>query len=348
MSYFQADAATQRLAGGVPDDDGVQPENYYQRLFPPEPTPEFHHPDELVRTWGRRWGAADEVGRLRTVLVRRPNFTALSTATEDLWDTAARAYVDPAGRWYWRDPKLPDLERAAQQHAGLIAALRAEDIEVVEAPELPDELSSSVFTRDPLVTVPGGAIIARLAPRMRRGEEPSIARTVADLGMPILGTIAGSGLVEGGSFVKLRPDLAVFGLSIRCNPEGARQLAVLMEPIGMELIRLELPGYTIHVDGQLHMVDNDLAIANTHRLPYSFLRRLDALGVKVITPHPQEQYACNALTVRPRRLLFPAHCGRTADRLAAEGVEIVPVDYDEILKKGGGIHCSTMELVRDY
>jgi hypothetical protein len=35
------------------------------------------------------------------------------------------------------------------------------------------------------------------------------------------------------------------------------------------------------------MVDHDLAIANTHRLPYSFLRRLDDLGVKVITPHPR-------------------------------------------------------------
>src|SRR5690606_10985971 len=157
------------------------------------------------------------------------------------------------------------------------------------------------------------------APRMRRGEEASVTRTVAALGMPILGTITGRGLVEGGTFVKIRRDLAVFGLSIRCNADGLRQLANLLEPLGIEVMPLMLPGYTIHVDGQFHMVDEDLALANTHRLPYEFLERLDEWGIKVVSPHPDEQYACNSLTVRPRRLLFPAHCVRTADRLAAEG-----------------------------
>jgi N-dimethylarginine dimethylaminohydrolase len=37
---------------------------------------------------------------------------------------------------------------------------------------------------------------------------------------------------------------------------------------------------------------------------------------------------------------------RGADTLARAGVEVVTVAYDEIHKNGGGVHCSTIELVR--
>jgi N-dimethylarginine dimethylaminohydrolase len=38
---------------------------------------------------------------------------------------------------------------------------------------------------------------------------------------------------------------------------------------------------------------------------------------------------------------------RTIERVAARGVEVRAIPYAEIQKGGGGIHCSTMELVRD-
>jgi len=33
--------------------------------------------------------------------------------------------------------------------------------------------------------------------------------------------------------------------------------------------------------------------------------------------------------------------------LVAAGVEVITIPYDEIQKNGGGIHCSTIELVRE-
>ncbi|MGH3059954.1 MAG: arginine deiminase family protein, partial [Gaiellaceae bacterium] len=37
----------------------------------------------------------------------------------------------------------------------------------------------------------------------------------------------------------------------------------------------------------------------------------------------------------------------TAERLERRGIDVIPIPYSEIQKNGGGIHCSTMELIRD-
>src|ERR1700760_5058527 len=108
-----------------------------------------------------------------------------------------------------------------------------------------------------MVTVPRGGIITRTAVRMRRGEEADLTRTVAAAGMPILATLTGTATLEGGSFVKLRDGLAALGTSIRCNDEGARQLERILEQLGWRLLVVPLPGYTIHLDLHLAMLDAD-------------------------------------------------------------------------------------------
>ena len=70
----------------------------------------------------------------------------------------------------------------------------------------------------------GGAIVTRLGPKVRRGEEAPVTETLAAAGMPILRTIHGHGLMEGGSFVWLNAETAVIGRSSRVNEEGARQV----------------------------------------------------------------------------------------------------------------------------
>ena len=53
-----------------------------------------------------------------------------------------------------------------------------------------------------------------MGPRIRRGEEQPVTETLGALGMPVLRTIHGTGLLEGGSFAYIRPDLAVVGVSV--------------------------------------------------------------------------------------------------------------------------------------
>jgi N-dimethylarginine dimethylaminohydrolase len=340
-----SESSNGREAPAPPGADAL-PDAYHQTLFPPAAEPAFEGPEELERTWGARWGASSEVGRLRAVLMRRPG-AELERIRADAWDPTVNALVDPDEGWYWESDQPPDLARVHDQYEGLLAVLEDEGVEIHLAEALPPSFSKAMYTRDPLVTVPGGAIIGRLAPRMRRGEEQSVARAAASLGMPILRTITGTGLLEGGSFAKLTPRVAAFGTSIRCNDEGARQLEETLRWFGIELVVLPMPGFSIHLDGAFGMVDVDKALVHSAALPHWFLDRLTKLGIEPIWCHPGELWAINSLAVSPGRVLMCDGYPYTAERLERRGMEVVRVQYDEIQNNGGGIHCSTMELLRD-
>lgn len=229
-----------------------------------EPEPPFHDPAELRRTWGREWGAWDDVGPLREVLVRPPG-QELEQITADMWNAEAGALVDPGGGWYWIGDQPPDIELARSQHAGLVAALEAEDVLVHRAPPMAPSFVKASYTRDPLVAAPGGTIVARMAATMRRGEERDVTAIMGALAIPILRTITGTATVEGGTVVRLRPGLVAYGQSIRCNTEGARQLQEALSPAGVEVVVVPVPGYGIHLDGYIGLADVDKSLVRDRK-----------------------------------------------------------------------------------
>ncbi|MCM8750085.1 arginine deiminase family protein [Thermomicrobiaceae bacterium CFH 74404] len=338
-----------------PDDEIRATEAYYHLVLermPPRAEPAFETPEMQRRVWGRSWGVHNDVGRLRLCVLHRPGEEMLAIDPSGKYDATIGAYIDEDEQWYWRDSTPPDLRRMQEEHDALAAALRAEDVEVVYV-DCPPRDPHAVFTRDVAVAVKGGAVIGRMGlvgthPQAgRRGEEAYVARLLAQLGMPILHTIHGTGLLEGGSVCWLNESTVAIGMSQRQNEAGARQLEAVLAEQGVRLIRVPLPGYALHLDGACVMVDYDKALVNVTRLPYWFLETLAELGIQAIHVWPTEVKAVNCLAVRPGRVIMPAGCPRTRERLEQAGVEAIEVPYDEILKNGGGIHCSTLPLIRD-
>jgi N-dimethylarginine dimethylaminohydrolase len=268
-------------------------------------------------------------------------------------DTSKRldnnAYGDEQAGWYWRGTEGPDLTAMQAQHDAYVAALRREGVDVVLLDEIARGRMKSCYTRDAVVAVGGGAIVMRLGARIRRGEELPVTRTLARLGCPVLRTISGTGIAEGGSFAWLNRKTAVIGLSSRVNEEGARQVEEVLRSQDVVLLKVQLTGYRLHIDGLFVMIAPDLAIANITLLPFWFLERLKELKIRLIELHHEDDGAIvNSLAVAPGRMIMPEGAsGYTKDRLARHGVEVITVAYDKVIAGGGGLHCSTAPLLRD-
>ena len=308
------------------------------KLFGSHPEPAFESEAGQTDVWGRQWGCDNDVGTLRVCLMHRPGP-----------EMEIGSFGDLDSGWYFQSDTVPDWEEFRAQHDGLVRTLQNEGVEVVFLDSIEPDGLKSIYTRDSSVAIKGGSVICRLARSIRRGEEAHVTRTIAGLGMPVLRTIHGTGMVEGGSFAWLNHRTAVIGRSICVNEEGARQLEEVLAWQGVELLRVDLTGYSIHIDGAMTMIDVDVAIIDPDMLPYPFLEKLKELGIRTVEITAQDNHAIiNCLAVRPGRVIMPRGISnQTADTLASMNIETTEIDYDKVYLNGGGIHCSTCPLVRD-
>ena len=318
------------------------------KMFGVAPEPAFESIDEQEFVWGQRWGCDNDVGQIRVVLMHRPG-DEMKIVDPDKTIDEIGAYGDTERGWYWQSDTIPPLEEMQAQHDALAKALEAEGAKVVYLDGVSDGRLKSCYTRDSCIAVKGGAIVTRLAGRIRRGEELPVTRKLADIGMPILRTIHGTGMMEGGSFAWLNAKTAVVGRTIRVNDEGIAQLRDVLAHQGVELLVIDMCGYSIHIDGGFCMIDRDLALVDARQIPYWFLQKLGELGIKTIETNLDDNgWIINCLAVSPGRIIAPEGASeRTLEALAKHNVEIVTLPYHAMQLNGGGIHCSTSPLVRD-
>jgi N-dimethylarginine dimethylaminohydrolase len=322
--------------------------NQTVKMFAAGATPEFEDASELEKYWGRAWGIDNDVGRMRAVLVHRPG-NELKVVDPKQRIAEIGSYGNIEEGWYFQSDRVPPLAEMQAQHDGLVAALKEEGVEVFAVDGDAGKRLKSCYTRDPLIMVKGGAIVCRMGARIRRGEELAITRTLAKLGVPILRTLSGSALMEGGSFSWIDGKTAVIGCGIRVNREGAAQVGEVLRRQGVELIVTDLVGYDIHIDGAFLMVDSGLALINPAGLSYSFIEELKSRRIDTIEVEPSDyEWIVNSLAVAPRKLLIPeGGSNRILDQFAKHKIEWKALPYHAMHLNGGGIHCSTTPLIRD-
>jgi arginine deiminase len=276
-----------------------------------------------------------EFAPLRTVLLHRPG--------EELADV-----VDP-------DAALMlariDTARAAAQHDALAAAYARERIDVLRVEPAQKPPPNQLYVADLLFMTPAGAILARPAAQARAGEERWLAARAAALGVPILRSVAGRGTFEGADAMWLDEQTVLIGRGLRTNAEGAAQVADALHDIGVDALVSDLPYGTMHLMGQLRIVDRNLALVSSGRIAWAAVEALRAAGYEVHAfPDEREMatgFAHNFVTLAPRRIVMPAGNPRSAAFYAKLGIECVEVEVDELHKAAGGIGCMTGVLSRD-
>ena len=209
-----------------------------------------------------------------------------------------------------------------------------------------------MFCRDLFFMTPEGAIVSRMGSRVRAGEEKHAARTLADLGVPVIRTISGRGTFEGADALWVSRDLVIIGVGKRTNESGFRQVQHCLEAQGVKSIKVELPSQIQHTLGILQMVDRDLAVVRGELLPPEIKAHLRQLGFRLIeleeTKSVRQNQAMNFVTISPRRIVMVAGNPETKRLYEDNGIEVAAqVEVSELLKGAGGIGCATGILNRE-
>jgi N-dimethylarginine dimethylaminohydrolase len=243
-----------------------------------------------------------------------------------------------------------DADLARQQHDDLSRAFREFGIAVfyIESAVIPPP--NLIFVADLLFMTPEGAFVGRPASTVRAGEERLVARRLAELGIPILRTVRGTGTFEGADAAWLDPQTVLLATGLRTNSEGAVQVTASLREMGVTVIRVGLPYGAMHLMGQLRLVDHDLAIAWPGRVPYAAVEALRDRGYSVLFLPDEKEARCgmalNFVTLAPRQILMPAGNPVTTSFYEAAGISCHSVQVDELLKAAGGIGCLTGILHR--
>ncbi|MGN1023167.1 MAG: dimethylarginine dimethylaminohydrolase family protein [Lachnospiraceae bacterium] len=308
--------------------------------------------DVYREVWGRDLFVDNSVGTIRQILVHCPGEEILQlrdSAYEE--DAGARILKDARGRIrsYWKGTNPPDLDLMQAQHHAMTEILEKEGIEVLQFTDPSHYWTNLTFTRDIALMTPKGVILNRFAMYFHQGETRLAEKFFADHDIPILGAIQGTGTVEGGSFSMLDPHTAIVGRSVRINDEGIRQLRALLALQDIELYVIDIPASYIHLDETFLPIDRDKVLCSTFILPFWFLKLLQERGYTIIEcDRDDPMLTNNCLAIAPGKVLFSAKGTRTMKNLEKAGVEVIPVDISEINRLGGGIHCSTLPLLRDH
>ncbi len=244
-----------------------------------------------------------------------------------------------------------DADLARQQHDALASAFRDCGIAVhyVEPRRVPPP--NLMFVADLLFMTPEGALVGRPASTVRAGEERFVARRLAELGIPILRTVRGSGTFEGADAAWIDSRTVMLAIGLRTNVEGAAQVKSLLQEMGITVVQVGLPHGTMHLMGQLRFADRDLAIAWPGRVPYAAVEALRTRGYTVLfVPDEGEAIggmALNFVTLGPRDILMPTGNPVTQAFYEKAGITCRTVQVDELLKAAGGTGCLTGILHRE-
>ncbi len=289
-----------------------------------------------------KFGSQSEVNRIRSILIKHPRDAFISRENVG----AQWKELNYSGR--------PDYDRALEEYESFVDLLKREVSEIHYLPKSDKTGLDSIYARDALLVTNKGAILGNMGKKLREGEPSASGEYLSQIGIPILGAIAGEGRLEGGDVIWLDERILAVGLGYRTNEAGIQQLKEFTSDLVDEFVVVPLPHWrgsehVLHLMTLISPIDHGWALVYSRLLPVPFREWLISRAIKLVeVPDSEfETMACNVLAVAPRRCIMLAGNPRTRRMLEAEGVQVWEYVGEEISWKGaGGPTCLTRPLLR--
>jgi len=280
-------------------------------------------------------GVNSEYGRLRKVLLCRPNYFR--------W-----LPINPVAKKALTGGQTFTIEDVKKQHQQLSDAFRAAGVEIFYI-EQGKDLTYQVFTRDIGKNTKKGVLLGKFKLPERQGETRLYEEYFTSQGIPIFGRIS-KGAFEGGDAHYIDKETMALGIGPRSDTEGFEEAQqMLKEEQGINLIAVEIPNPFYHLDCVFVRVAERLCLAHTPALPDFFLRILKGKKVEIIEVSAEEclELKCNGVAIDEKTFLSFKENERVNRKLEALGFEVLKPDMSIFTRGGGGPRCSCFPLERD-
>lgn len=235
----------------------------------------------------------------------------------------------------------PDVERALEQHAAYVRALRDCGLEVI-CLEPDTAFPDSTFVEDTAVVTGRGAILTRPGAPSREGEVRSIGETLRDF-YADLRAIAAPGSVDGGDICEADGHFLI-GVSARTNEHGAHQLAQHLGRLGYtsSVIDIRAKPTLLHLKSGIAYLGDGVWVADGAILDEVRSRKgIDVRGSIAVSP--AEAYAANCVRVNGAVLLAAGYPLMSA-ALESRGCRVVHLEMSEFRKMDGGLSCLSLRF----
>ena len=279
----------------------------------------------------KNFGCQSMYAPVRRMLLKHPRQAFISQANVDIQWQSLNYYG------------CPNYEIANKEYDRFVELLSQFEMELNFAPQNENTSIDSLYAHDPLVISPRGVILGNMGKPARLPEPFAAAKYLAELGVPLLGRISGTGKLESGDLLWIDDHTLAVGQCFRTNPEGLRQLRELLDELLTGILPVHLPYWNGPRDGLLllsfvSIVDKDLAVVYSRLMPVVFREWLQERGFRLLEV-PDEEYeslGCNVLAVRPRQCILLSGNPQTRQLLEQAGAQVWTMSGAEICLKGSG------------
>ena len=228
----------------------------------------------------------------------------------------------------------PDHQKALDQHAGYVEALRSCGLEVTVL-EADARFPDGCFVEDVALCTPVCAIVTNPGAPSRNGEK-QLMEPVLRTYYEQIESIISPGTLDAGD-VMMVGDHYYIGISERTNPQGADQLIRILGQHGMS--GSQIPLHTmLHLKSGVSYLENKRLL-----LTGEFVGHPALAGFEQMVVEADESYAANSLWVNSR-VLVPAGFPKTLEMIKLAGYDTMVLDVSEFRKLDGGLSCLSLRF----
>ncbi len=257
----------------------------------------------------------------------------------------------------WHYSKEIASSKLLAQYQAFAALIETSGAEILWLNDDDDELADSIFTYDPSLITPAGAILMNPGKKLRKGEVNLHSEFYKQQRIPVIGRIEAPASAEGGDCFWLDNSTLALGRGFRTNQAGIEQITAMLENQGIKTICFDMPVYhgekaCLHLMSVVSALSENLALVYAPLMPVQLYQTMREMGYTLLEAPADEFEASgglnlNVLATAPMKAIAIEGFPKTLALMQEAGCEVALFKADELsIPCEGGPTCMTRPVLR--